>query len=523
MPISFSQIPANIKVPLYWVEVDPSMAGLPVLGLRALIVGTMLASPASTVPADIPIAIGSQAQADEAYGQGSEISRMFRAYFANNFGNEVWGLGVMATTGAAPSTGTITVTTPPTAAGTLHLYIAGDHIPVNVNTTDTVASIATNIAAAINDALDLPVTATATTGIVTLTSIFKGVNANDITVSMNYYGTIGGERLPPGMAVTLPPTGMMTGGSGVPAFANAITNIGDQPFEYVAMPYTDSSSLFDWEEEYGFSDQGRWGWQRQLFGHILSAKRGDLASLVTFGDGNNSGVVSIMAYETASPSPCFEWTAAYTAKAQRALVNDAARPLQTLSLNEIKCAPLQSRFDFVDLNTLASNGLAIQKAGSDNQPMIARESTTYQFNLYGTPDTAYELMTTLATLAGVLRRQKASITSKYARCKLADDGTRFGPGQAIVTPGIIKGELIAEYAVEEYNGQVENALLFAQNLLVERNSQDPNRLDILFPPDLINQLRIFAVLAQFRLQYSVGIDTLITAPSPVGVTGVLPA
>jgi phage tail sheath gpL-like len=230
-----------------------------------------------------------------------------------------------------------------------------------------------------------------------------------------------------------------------------------------------------------------------------------------------------MAYETASPSPNFEWTAAYTAKAQRALVNDPARPLQTLSLNQIKCAPLQSRFDFVDLNTLASNGLAIQKAGSDNQPMIARESTTYQKNLYGTPDTAYELMTTLATLAGVLRRQKASITSKYARCKLADDGTRFGPGQAIVTPGIIKGELIAEYALEEYNGQVENALLFAQNLLVERNTQDPNRLDILFPPDLINQLRIFAVLAQFRLQYSVGIDTLITAPSPVGVTGVLPA
>ena len=43
MPISFSQIPVNIKVPLYYVEVDPSMAGLPQLGLRALLVGTQLA------------------------------------------------------------------------------------------------------------------------------------------------------------------------------------------------------------------------------------------------------------------------------------------------------------------------------------------------------------------------------------------------------------------------------------------------------------------------------------------------
>jgi hypothetical protein len=30
---------------------------------------------------------------------------------------------------------------------------------------------------------------------------------------------------------------------------------------------------------------------------------------------------------------------------------------------------------------------------------------------------------------------------------------------------------------------------------------------VLYPPDLINQMRIFAVLAQFRLQYNRGIDT----------------
>ena len=107
------------------------------------------------------------------------------------------------------------------------------------------------------------------------------------------------------------------------------------------------------------------------------------------------------------------------------MVNDPARPLQTLSLNQIKMAPLQSRFDFVELNGLASNGFAIQKAGSDGQPMIAREQTTYQLNLYGQSDDAYELVTTLATLAKLLRNQRQVITSKYPRCKLADDGTRF--------------------------------------------------------------------------------------------------
>jgi phage tail sheath gpL-like len=520
VPISFSQIPSDIKVPLYWVEVDPSKAGLPQLGLRALLVGTGLSG--GDVPLEVPIAVGSQAQADAHWGQGSEISRMFTAFFANNFSNEVWGVGVPEATGGTAATGTITVAAAPTDAGTIHLYIGGIHIAVNVGATDAIDAIATNMAAAINEIFDLPVAAVAATATVTLNCLWKGVNGNDITVSTNYYGTIGGEILPPGLKLTLPATGLLTGGAGVPDFTNVIANMGDQPFEYVSMPYSDSTSMIAWDQEYGFTDTGRWGWQRQLFGHIFTAKRGTYSALVTWGDTQNFGTISAMGVEVASPSPVFEWTAAYTAKAQRALVNDPARPLQTLSLNKIKSAPLQSRFDFVELNGLASNGIAIQKAGSDNQPMIARESTTYQRNLYGQSDDAYELVTTLATLAKLLRNQRQAITSKFARVKLADDGTRFGPGQAIVTPGIVRGELVAQYFIDEFNGLVENATAFQQNLLVERDPNDPNRLNVLYPPDLINQLRIFAVLAQFRLQYDRGLDVLIAGASPVGVTGVLP-
>ena len=73
---------------------------------------------------------------------------------------------------------------------------------------------------------------------------------------------------------------------------------------------------------------------------MFSAKRGIYSDLVTFGQTRNSGVMSILAFEQAAPSPVFEWVAAYTGKAQRALTNDPARPLQTLSLNRIKLAPL---------------------------------------------------------------------------------------------------------------------------------------------------------------------------------------
>lgn len=509
MPISFNNIPANIKVPLYWVEIDPSMAGLPTINLRTLLVGVMTADGSATP--DIAIPIGSQALANQAFGEGSELARMFKAFYANNFANEVWGLPVAEPTGAVTATGMVTITAPPTAAGTIALYICGDSIPINIATTDTVDDIATAIETAINSYTDnpLPVTAHAIAGAVTLTSTFKSVNANEISVSMNYYGSRGGEQTPLGLGITLPATGFLTGGTGTPDFTNAILNMGEEPFEYVAMPYTDSDSLFAWDQEYGFTDQGRWGWERELFGMVFSAERGTYADLLLFGDQYNSGVETIMGFEVGSPSPSFEWAAAYTAKAQRALINDPARPLQSLSLNQIKVAPIGQRFDFIELNSLALNGIAIQQVGSDNQPMILREQTTYQLNLYGQSDDAYELVTTLSTLATLLRNQKAAVTSQFPRHKLADDGTKFGPGQAIVTPGIIKAELISQYQIDMYNGLVENLAAFKQYLMVERDSNDPNRVNVLYPPDLINQLRIFAVLAQFRLQYDRGIDTAI--------------
>ncbi len=489
------------------------MAGLPTINLRALLVGTMSAQ--GQVPEDIPLPIGSQAQADQAFGLGSELSRMFKAFYANNFANEVWGLPMKETVGALTATGMVTITAAPSAAGTLHLYVAGEHVAVNVSPTDPVDAIATAIEDAINADDTLPVTAHAIAGAVTLTSTFKSINANEITVSLNYYGSRGGEQTPVGLGITLPATGFLTGGTGTPDFTAAIANLGEEPYEYVALPYTDSQSLFDWDQEFGFTDTGRWGWQRELFGHVFSAKRGLYPDQVAFGELQNSGVESIMAFEVASPSPCFEWVAAYTAKAQRALINDPARPLQSLTLNKIKAAPLHQRYDFIELNSLASTGLAIQKIGGDNQPMIAREQTTYQKNIYGQPDDAYELVTTLATLAKLLRNQKQAITSQFPRHKLSDDGTRFGPGQAIVTPGIIKGELIAQYAQDMYNGLVENMAAFKQYLIVERDPNDPNRCNVLYPPDLLNQLRIFAVLAQFRLQYDRGIDTqIIGAPQP---------
>lgn len=119
-------------------------------------------------------------------------------------------------------------------------------------------------------------------------------------------------------------------------------------------------------------------------------------------------------------------------------------------------------------------------------------------------DNSYLDSETLHTSAYVLRRLKSVITSKYGRHKLANDGTRFGPGRAIVTPAVIRGELGSTYRQMEREGIVENFDLFQQHLIVERNANDSNRLDVLFPPDYVNQLRVLPWLTSsvFSIQRS---------------------
>jgi len=183
-------------------------------------------------------------------------------------------------------------------------------------------------------------------------------------------------------------------------------------------------------------------------------------------------------------------------------MNDPARPLHTLPLQGMMLATVDKRFTKGEQNSLAFDGISVCEDGDDGTARIKTSFTMYQKNTHGLDDNAFLKVQTLATLAYVLRSLRFRIVQKFPRHKLANDGTRYGAGQAIVTPTVARAEIIAHYRELEFLGLVENADMFKRHLIVERNVNDPNRLDVLYPPDLVNQLDVFAVLAQFRLQYS---------------------
>ncbi|MDD1138760.1 phage tail sheath subtilisin-like domain-containing protein [Pseudomonas sp. TNT2022 ID233] len=494
MAIGFSNIPADIRVPLFYAEMDNSAANSATSSMRRLIVAQVNDDIA---PGEVGklVLVSSVALAKSIGGQGSMLASMYETFRKADPIGEIWCLPLHNATGAIAK-GVVTLTGTATQAGVLNLYVGGVRVQATIANGATAAQAATALAQKVNATADLPVSATVAEGVVTLNAKWTGDSGNDISLQFNRLGKSNGEETPAGLVTAITP---MIGGVGVPDQVAAVAALGDEPFEFIALPWSDLATLKTWQAVMDDST-GRWSWAKQLFGHVYSAKRGTVGTLVAAGQARNDQHVTIQALEQGVPQPVWVQAAALTARTAVFISADASRPTQSGSLPGVDPAPASERFTLTERQSLLNYGIATAYY-EGGYVRIQRSITTYQKNAYGQADNSYLDSETMHQSAFIVRRLQSVITSKYGRHKLASDGTRFGAGQPIVTPATIRGELIAQYAKLELEGHVENAELFAEHLIVERDVQDPSRVNVLFPPDYINGLRVFALLNQFRLQY----------------------
>lgn len=494
MTVPFNSIPSDLRVPLFYAELDNSAANTATETLRRLLVAQVNDDASHEAIGKLTL-VTRTAEAIAIGGAGSMLANMHETYRRNDPFGAVWCLPVRVTTGAA-ATATVTITGTASAAGYLSLYVAGQRVRAMVPRTSSAAVAAEALAAAINAASSVPVKAVAAAGVVTITAKFKGVLGNDIQLTLNLLGALQGESTPAGLTVAVVP---MAGGLGTPEAADLMAAIGDAPFEFIGQPWTDSTLLDAWAEFMG-TTSGRWAWTKQLYGRVYTARRGTLGTLVALGVTRNDPFMTINGFEPEVQAPVWTVTAAHVARTAVFISADPARPTQTGVLVGMDAAPESARFDMGERQALLENGIAtiVYEGGSQR---IERAISTYRVNAYGQADNSYMDSEPQHQSAYVLRFIRSRITSKYGRHKLANDGTRFAGGQAIVTPKTIRAEMIAGYGELERAGIVENAEAFSAHLMVERDSANPNRLNVLYPPDLVNQLRVFALLYQFRLQY----------------------
>ena len=163
--------------------------------------------------------------------------------------------------------------------------------------------------------------------------------------------------------------------------------------------------------------------------------------------------------------------------------------------------PTANRFTRTERETLLYDGIVTWITDSSANVLIERCITTYQKNLLGTPDPTYLDVQTLATLEEIRYQYKVRMQNRFIipRFKLADNTFPVQPGTYVATPKTIKSEIISLFALLRDRGLIENLDDFITNLRVERNTTDKNRVDVLLPPDLINQFRMLASLMQFIL------------------------
>ncbi|HEX9844044.1 MAG TPA: phage tail protein, partial [bacterium] len=105
MTISFDQIPAAIRTPGTYIEINNSGAvgGLPGQAQRILVLGQRLT--AGSVAAGVPKLVTSVQDAEAFWGRGSLLHGMFAALKAANRFTESWGVALDDDAGGVQATG----------------------------------------------------------------------------------------------------------------------------------------------------------------------------------------------------------------------------------------------------------------------------------------------------------------------------------------------------------------------------------------------------------------------------------
>jgi len=505
MAITFNNIPTTVRTPGGYVEIDNSRAlqGLLQNPHKVLIIGQKLVT--GTAPYDTLMTISRDNLADGFFGTGSPLARMCNAFKENNANTEMHAMCIGSGVAGNAASGELDISGMLVADAvsndhTWYLMINGYELQVPIYSNDSGQKIASKLVSMIESTSALPVGATQTAatslGLVGVSAVMSGTLGNYINIRENYYDY---QTIPScfsGLPLTSHGVSLLTGGTTDPSLDDVWAVIDNEQYHYIIQPFIDAANLTSLEDEL----DDRFLPLEDLQGHGFTSVRGTQASCTTLGNSRNNQHNTILGVND-SPICPEEWGAALGAVASWNLNIDPARPLHFLELQGILPPPVDGRFTRAERDTLLYDGIATYIVDSGGNTLIERCVTTYQENALGIPDPSYLDVQTLATLSEIRFQYKARMISRFIipRFKLADDTFPVQPGSKVARPKDVRQETIALFSLLRDKGLIENLEEFIDNLVVERNIADPNRVDVLLPPDLINQFRILAAQIQFIL------------------------
>lgn len=461
--ISFDQIPSSIRKPGKYFEFNTKLAVRTLPGNRqeTLIVAQKLA--AGSQAAGAAVEVFGDDEAAEYFGEGSIAHLMVRAALT---ANPYLALSVIAmddAAGSAAAAGTITLAGTATGTGVLTVWIAGVRTELAIASGDTAASVAAAMEAKLDALGDLPVTASVAGAVITLTARNKGTLGNGIAVTST--------STAPGVTATVV---AMTGGSVDPDIATPLAAVFSAGHDVIISALADSTSLTALRTHLDnvsgpLEQRGAIG----IFGHA-----GTLSAATTLAGALNSGRISGILVP-ATRSPAFAVAAAYGAVV--AAEEDPARPLNTLALTGIQAPTLEDRLSRTEQESALYNGVTPSEVGPGDKVQIVRAITTYTLDPQGIDDISLLDLTTIRTLDYVRTACRERISLRFPREKLSAR-----------TADKVRSELLDVLTKLEELEIVEEVEANKPGLIVERDLQDPNRLNAKIPTDVVNGLHVFA-------------------------------
>lgn len=461
--VSFATIPASIRKPGKYFEFNLALAvrTLASNAQKVLLIGQRTAT--GTIAANTLIDIFNDADAGKYFGYGSQLHMMASAAISTYPYLALQAIAVDDAGGAVAATGTITVTGSATAAGVLTVCIGNDLVNVAIANADTPAIIAAAIVAAVTARPDIPVTASAAAGVVTLTAKNKGTQGNQIKVSTTLNNASG-------VAVAV---AAMANGATDPVLTAALATVFTAGHTIIATALNDTASLQAVRTHLDNVSNS----MEQRGATAYAGHTGTLAQSTTLAASINSGRICLGLTPSSLSLPC-EVAAAFAALA--ASEEDPARPLNTLPLQGVGIIPIANRLSRTEQENALANGVTPFEVGPGDKVQVVRAITTYTLDPNGVPDISMLDITTIRTLDYVRKTMRERISLRFPREKLSSR-----------TADKVRSELLDVMVKLEELEIIENVELWKSGLVVERDSQDPNRLNAKIPTDVVNGLHVF--------------------------------
>lgn len=326
MAISFDELAGTILTPTIAVETDltSGRTGLPSLNKKLLCLG--YATGSGSQADDVPKQVSSTKEAIALWGKGSHVAIMVEAALRVSPRLEVYGMSYAEGGAAVAASGTVTLATTATGAGTLAVHVAGRLFRVGVQSGDTPTVVGDALAAAINAHANLPATAANAAGVVTITARNAGTSGNSIRIR---------SEISSGIAMTSTDSGaaLASGATeGNPA-TSALPAIENQRFHMIAFHSADSTNanaVATHQEARSVATEQKWG-------HAVCAITGTSSAADTLAGAIDSYRMNVV-WHKSSDQPEFELAAAYAG--ERARVVDRNR-----TLNYHKLPGISAQYD----------------------------------------------------------------------------------------------------------------------------------------------------------------------------------